>query len=132
LRTGWLNPPEWTREDHLEFPGSVDGPWYRYVHDPDGRGIGTVRYSILRPRSGNFARELARRTLTNLYNAPPTWLIRAHRKLDEAVAAAYGWPPDLPDADLLARLLALNLSREPASPTATGPPEESAAESDPE
>ena len=23
----------------LEFPGSVDGPWKRYVHDPDERGI---------------------------------------------------------------------------------------------
>jgi len=27
------------------------------------------------------------------------------------VAAAYGWPADLPEEDLLARLLALNLAR---------------------
>src|SRR5438034_788657 len=36
--------PEWTREVLLEFPGSADSPWDRYVHDPDRLGIGTVRY----------------------------------------------------------------------------------------
>jgi len=35
----------------------------------------------------------------------------AHRKLDEAVFAAYGWPADLEDGEVLARLLALNLER---------------------
>lgn len=39
LRNAWLNPPEWTREEVLEFPGSVDGPWARYVHEPGSRGI---------------------------------------------------------------------------------------------
>jgi type II restriction/modification system DNA methylase subunit YeeA len=39
--------------------------------------------------------ELKKRTLTNLYNARPTWLEEAHRKLDEAVFAAYGWPATL-------------------------------------
>ena len=34
---------------------------------------------------------------------------QAHRQLDAAVFAAYGWPPDLSDADILARLLELNL-----------------------
>jgi type II restriction/modification system DNA methylase subunit YeeA len=62
------------------------------------------------PRPG-FEGELKKRTLTNLYNARPAWLANAHRALDAAVAAAYGWPADLDDADLLARLLALNLSR---------------------
>ena len=51
------------------------------------------------------------RTLTNLYNERPAWLDTAHQELDEAVYAAYGWPPDLPDAETLARLLALNLER---------------------
>lgn len=36
-------------------------------------------------------KELARRTLTNLYNARPTWLHNLHVKLDQAVLAAYGW-----------------------------------------
>ena len=35
--------------------------------------------------------ELSKRTLTNLYNARPAWLVELHRKLDEAVFAAYGW-----------------------------------------
>ncbi len=55
--------------------------------------------------------ELKHRTLTNLYNARPAWLADAHRKLDEAVFAAYGWPSTLTDAEILKRLLALNHQR---------------------
>ena len=55
--------------------------------------------------------ESKKRTLTNLYNALPTWLDHAHRKLDAAVLTAYGWPAGLTDEDILARLLALNLAR---------------------
>ena len=40
--------------------------------------------------------EKKKRTLTNLYNARPTWLDLAHKRLDEAVFAAYGWKSDLP------------------------------------
>ncbi|MGB8770354.1 MAG: type IIL restriction-modification enzyme MmeI [Candidatus Korobacteraceae bacterium] len=61
--------------------------------------------------SGASQGELKQRTLTNLYNARPSWLAEAHRKLDEAVFAAYGWPPDLSDDDILTRLLALNHER---------------------
>src|SRR5689334_24164656 len=39
LRSNWLNPPEWTRAEVLEFPGSAGGPWRRYVRDPDARGV---------------------------------------------------------------------------------------------
>jgi hypothetical protein len=56
---------------------------------------------------------MKKRTLTNLYNQRPTWLDLAHQKLDAAVFAAYGWPANLPDDDLLAALLALNLERAP-------------------
>ena len=55
--------------------------------------------------------ELKRRTLTNLYNERPAWLDTAHRRLDEAVFNAYGWPPGLSDDEVLARLLALNQER---------------------
>jgi hypothetical protein len=51
------------------------------------------------------------RTLTNLYNRRPDWLDLAHRRLDAAVFDAYGWPHDLSDDEILARLLALNLER---------------------
>ena len=55
--------------------------------------------------------DLRRHTLTNLYNRPPTWLTNAHAALDTAVAAAYVWPANLEDADILRRLLALNLAQ---------------------
>ena len=111
LRSNWLNPPEWTREEILEFPGSMDGPWSRYIHDPDSRDIGTVRYRRVVARDEECAARLKRRTLTNLYNERPTWLDLAHRRLDEAVFAAYGWTNDLSDVEILESLLALNLDR---------------------
>jgi type II restriction/modification system DNA methylase subunit YeeA len=111
LRSSWLNPPEWTRQEVLEFPGSVKGPWARYVHDADSRGIGTVRYPRLVPKDDDCAARLAKRTLTNLYNERPTWLDLAHKKLDAPVFAAYGWKPDMSDDDILSALLALNLER---------------------
>ncbi len=55
--------------------------------------------------------DLAKRTLTNLYNQRPTWLANAHADLDAAVFAAYSWPAELSDTDMLERLLALNLGR---------------------
>ena len=61
---------------------------------------------------GATEKELKKRTLTNLYNQRPTWLDLAHRKLDDAVMDAYGWPHDLSDEEILERLLVLNL--EPA------------------
>jgi hypothetical protein len=55
---------------------------------------------------------LKKRTLTNLYNARPAWLVSAHAALDSAVAAAYGWTDitaETADEEILRRLLALNL-----------------------
>lgn len=51
---------------------------------------------------------LQKRTLTNLNNQRPTWLDRAHQRLDEAVHAAYGWPYPLADDEILGRLIILN------------------------
>jgi hypothetical protein len=143
LRNNWLNPPEWTRTEVLEFLGSVGGPWKRYI-DPatvpnnprQSRGlpgamvrdatptttsapgsaggsstIATVRYPRIVPKDEECANHLKKRTLTNLYNERPTWLDLAHKKLDTAVFAAYGWDPAISDDDLLAALLALNLER---------------------
>ena len=114
LRERWLNPPEWTQTRVLEFPGSVCGPWARYVDKTtvnSQTGVGTVRYPRLEPRDTDCAGKLAKRTLTNLYNERPAWLANAHAKLDAAVAAAYGWPADLSEDEILSRLLALNLER---------------------
>ena len=57
------------------------------------------------------ATELKIRTLTNLYNQNPTWLQDAHRELDEAVLAAYGWPKETTDQEILSLLLQLNAKR---------------------
>jgi type II restriction/modification system DNA methylase subunit YeeA len=95
-------------------------PW-RPGHEPKGsplveaiaeaaRELVEKRDAWLNPPNTS-ADELKRRTLTNLYNARPAWLADAHRKLDEAVFAAYGWPSTLTDAELLERLLALNHQR---------------------
>ena len=111
LRDTWLNPPEWTNTEVLEFPGSVDGPWARYVHEPDARGIGTVRYPRTVAKDAECEKKLKKRTLTDLYNDRPTWLDLAHKKLDKAVFAAYGWNPEMTDEEVLEKLLALNLQR---------------------
>lgn len=91
MRENWLNPPEWTERIPEVVPGYPD----RIVAKP-----------------GHEA-ELKKRTLTNLYNQRPAWLDNAHKALD----AAYGWrdyTPDLPDEEILRRLLALNLERKAA------------------
>lgn len=65
----------------------------------------------------------AKATLTSIYNQveelrknpdaahPVATLVTAHNKLDQAVAASYGWQWPLSEDELLARLLALNLER---------------------
>ncbi len=90
LRNAWLNPPELITRQREVAKGLLD--------------------RIL-PRDEKAARTLAQRTLTNLYNERPSWLAEAHRNLDAAVAAAYGWPVDLSDDDVLAKLFALNQER---------------------
>jgi hypothetical protein len=65
----------------------------------------------LLPVDAPAADVLKKRTLTNLYNERPTWLVNAHRGLDEAVAGAYGWPVNISDEEALAELFALNQSR---------------------
>jgi len=95
LRETWLNPPAW-----------VD-----WVRTKEEEQAGFPLRPVAKP--GHEA-ELKKRTLTNLYNARPAWLEHAHRELDAAVAAAYGWTdytPEMPDEEILKRLLALNLAR---------------------
>ena len=123
LRCNWLNPPEWTKTEFLEFPGTIGGPWDRYIvravskspgagaSGSGGREIGTVRYPRVVPKDDASAAKLKKRTLTNLYNERPTWLDLAHKKLDAAVFAAYGWDAGMSDDALLAALLRLNLER---------------------
>jgi hypothetical protein len=98
LRNAWLNPPEWTDRVAEVVPLGMD-------HSPYPDRI------LAKP---GFEKDLAKRTLTNLYNQRPAWLAQAHEALDAAVAAAYGWAdytPAMADDEILRRLLALNLTR---------------------
>ena len=92
MRTRWLFPAEW-----VDFvPEVVAGFPERRV-----------------PKAGHEA-DLKARTMTNLYNAPPAWLIQHHQALDKAVAEAYGWADyslATTDDEILRRLSELNKDR---------------------
>lgn len=88
----------------VKEPGGAYGAAYEQIATA-ARQLHAYRQNWLGDRSDKA------RTLTQLYNARPTWLNDAHRKLDEAVCAAYGWNPSLSDAEILEKLLALNLRR---------------------
>lgn len=77
------------------------------VSAPEGQGFPDRRL----PKDAEAAKVLAQRTMTRLYNERPSWLIEAHRALDEAVAASYGWAKDITEEGALHRLLDLNRSR---------------------
>ncbi len=108
LRRRWLNPPEWTREEILEFPAIEGGPWTRFI----APGTNLARYPRKVPRDAECAKQLATRTLTKLYNTRPAWLATAHAQLDAAVAAAYGLAADLPEQNILQQLLGTALKRQ--------------------
>ena len=90
LRDRWLNPPEWAEW--------VDEPVPGYP-------------KRLVPRDETAAKELKKRTLTNLYNARPQWLADAHAALDAAVAAAYGWDADISEEDALGKFAGVESGR---------------------
>ncbi len=90
MREAWLNPPN----SVVRVPEVLAGFPERIL-----------------PRDDECAKELEKRTLTKLYNQRPAWLDHVHEELDAAVAAAYGWPAELADEEILARLFELNQAR---------------------
>jgi type II restriction/modification system DNA methylase subunit YeeA len=90
LRENWLNPYNLVKRVPEVVPGFPDRTM---------------------PVDDDAAEALKGRTLTKLYNERPAWLDLAHEALDVAVAAAYGWPADLTDEEVLARLFDLNQAR---------------------
>jgi hypothetical protein len=94
-REKWLNP---------------EG-WLSWLQTNEERAAGFPPRPSPKPE---HAAAWKKRTLTNLYNEMPTGLHLRHEKLDIAVAAAYGWTDytsEMPDEEILRRLLALNLDR---------------------
>ena len=69
----------------------------------------TALYNCLEAlRAGRALSEAER----DIHDAGQVSILREwHDKLDKAVAAAYGWPADLTDTDIIARLVALNAER---------------------
>ncbi len=121
LRTcTWLgvgNDPRYTPTttfDTFPFPWA---PGREPIGDPRVGKIADAARTLVEQRDrwlnpqGATEVTLRERTLTSLYNDRPTWLVLAHRRLDDAVLDAYGWPRDLGDEEILGRLLALNLER---------------------
>ena len=92
LRDRWLNPPEW-----VEW---IDEPVPGYPKRPV-------------PIDEAAARQLKKRTLTNLYNTRPQWLVDAHAVLDAVVARAYSWNADISEEEALEKLLGMNQKGQP-------------------
>jgi hypothetical protein len=113
MKTREINPRQFGSKEDWER-NNIAFAWSRYI-DPSTinpqLSTGLVRYPRLEPRDADCAAKLKDRTLTKLYNERPAWLDLAHKKLDAAVAAAYGFPAVLTDEQILEKLLALNLER---------------------
>lgn len=90
MHEDWLNPPGLIQRVPEVVPGHPDR-----ILPGDDKAAAILKY----------------RSLTKVYNERPAWLDHAHRDLDAAVAAAYDWPSDLTDNQILERLFALNQER---------------------
>lgn len=126
---GWLgygNDPVYVKTrcfDTFPFPDATS---------EQRRVIGELAEELDAHRKRVLAQHAGRLTLTTLYNVLEKRRTRAemtaaerdaydlgqvgvmldlHERIDRAVAEAYGWPADLPEADVLARLVALNAER---------------------
>lgn len=82
LRERWLNPPEWIEPIEKKVDAFED------FSDVPEEARELLRQSAIMAEAAKD-KNLKKRTLTNLYNARPTWLKLAHKKLDEAVIRAY-------------------------------------------
>jgi hypothetical protein len=128
---GWLgmgNDPRYSKSrcfDPFPFPDATE---------PQKQAIRAIAEELDAHRKTVLADPEKKLTLTGLYNTREailksgtktlspedrrvmeTGLVlilnELHEKLDKAVAAAYGWQPNLPEAEILSRLVALNKTR---------------------
>ena len=111
------NDPTYVKETCFETYPFPWLPGYEPENHSHVLAIGAAARNLIDRRDawlnpkGTTAAEVAKRTLTNLYNQRPQWLHDLHANLDRAVAAAYGWRADISDDEVLVRLLDLNLER---------------------
>lgn len=85
-REQWLNPPAWIDAIAKKIDAQDDFADVAAVSGEEARRL--IRESAIMAAAAKDPK-LKKRTLTNLYNERPTWLRLAHRRLDEAVLAAY-------------------------------------------
>lgn len=122
LHTAWARRLGSTLEDRPSYNSetvfsSFPFPWPPNVepkHNAKIEKIAKAARELVEKRDrwlNSVGADTEKRTLTKLYNENPTWLQHAHRELDEAVLAGYGWPKDLSDEEMLSRLLRLNKGR---------------------
>ena len=115
LGTQLESRPRYTPTTCFEtFPLPHASPDQQATVGAAARELDQSRQNWLNEPEDKRTKKSERRTLTKLYNERPTWLVNAHAALDAAVFDAYGWSCDMPDSEILARLLELNLQRQPA------------------
>jgi hypothetical protein len=133
FHTTWTLQASGTLEDRPRYQNQLAFDPFPFPTDT-GTHVGAIRAAAEELHAHRQKRLLAHShlTMTGLYNVleklrAGTPLIPAekdvhdtgqvsilralHDRLDAAVAAAYGWPADLADAEIVARLVALNAER---------------------
>ncbi|MFG0314156.1 MAG: hypothetical protein ACF8LL_08225, partial [Phycisphaerales bacterium] len=85
-RERWLNPPEWVEPIAERIDAEDDFADVARVSGEEARRL--IRLSAIDAACAKDT-NLKYRPLTHLYTERPTWLKLAHRRLDEAVLAAY-------------------------------------------
>ena len=88
-RDAWLNQAGWVKVLAPPVPG----------------------YPDLMVALPGHEKDLAKRTLTNLYNENPPWLRNLNDALNKAVADAYGWQWPMTEEEILQKLFELNQAR---------------------
>ncbi len=131
IHEAWARSRSSTLEDRLRYtPSTVfeTFPWPDPVSDQQRERVGEAARQVIARRQALCEREQF--GLTRLYNLVDegayTEVREAHRELDEAVAAAYGWPKGVAQdgAEIVRRLLQLHreisAGQRPYDPFGTG------------
>ena len=104
--------------ESFPFPPSLtpDIPLADVMANPLAVTIADRARALFAAREASLTSGPRRLDITELYDlrdqGGAAWLVAAHRLLDVAVAAAYGWSPDLSDDEILAALGALHQARQ--------------------
>ena len=83
----------------------------RALEENVGLGLTTIYNLVEKLRDGALPSDLGSDDRLIFDRAHVLILKERHEELDAAVAEAYGWPVDLPEQDVLTRLVALNKER---------------------